>query len=99
MSHSVGPKGQVVIEKVIRDRLGVKPGWRALQLLVGDHVEIHFLPPDHGRSVAGCLSRYVEEGRGSGAPEALREVRAAAWEEAAKRRMEGGSAERPERAG
>lgn len=83
-----------MIEKEIRDRLGVKPGWRAVQLLVGDHVEIHFLPPEHGRSVAGCLSRYVEEGRAT-TPEALREARAAAWEEAAKRRMAGEEEEEP----
>jgi AbrB family looped-hinge helix DNA binding protein len=99
MSRSVGPKGQVVIEKEIRDRLGVEPGWRALQVLVDDHVEIYFLPPEHRRSIAGCLSDYVGEGRGSGTSEALGEARAAAWGEAAKRRMADGWAENPERAG
>lgn len=94
MSYLVGPKGQVVIEKEIRDHLGVEPGWRALQLLVDDHVEIHFLPPEHKRSVAGCLSRYVE--RGTNTQEGLREARASAWEEAAKHRTEGGSAGRQE---
>ena len=47
MAHVVGPKGQVVIEKEIRDQLGTKPGWLALQLLVDGHVEIHFVPPEH----------------------------------------------------
>ena len=45
--HTVGPKGQVVVEKEIRDRLGIAPGWRALQSLVGDHVETRFFPPEH----------------------------------------------------
>lgn len=86
-----------MIEKGIRDRLGVRPGWRALQLLVGDHVEIHFLPPEHRRSIAGCLSGYVggRGGRSAGASGALREARAAAWEEASRSRM-AGVAERPE---
>ena len=45
MRHKVGPKGQVVIKKEIRDKLGVEPGWEALQFLVNDHVEVYFLPP------------------------------------------------------
>ncbi len=55
----VGPKGEVVIEKEIRERLGVQPGWQALQLLVGEHVEVYFLSPPHNRSLAGCLAPYV----------------------------------------
>jgi len=84
MSHVVGTKGQIVIEKEIRDRLGVKPGWRALQLLVGDRVEIHFVPPEHDRSVAGCLSRYVTQSLPDTA--VLKDARAAAWAAAARRR-------------
>ena len=33
MSTLVGTKGQVTIEKAIRDALGVQPGWRAIQRL------------------------------------------------------------------
>ena len=56
----VGPKGQVVIEKEIRDQLGVQPGSVAIQKLVGDHVEIRFAPPPpkvvlHNRSLFGIL--------------------------------------------
>ena len=51
----VGPKGQVVISKDIRERLGVGPGWLALEVLVDDHVEIRFLPPEHTRSLRGSL--------------------------------------------
>jgi|DewCreStandDraft_2_1066082.scaffolds.fasta_scaffold57736_2 AbrB family looped-hinge helix DNA binding protein len=58
MARRVGSKGQVVIEKEIRDRLGVRPGWLAVQQLVDDHVEIYFAPPEHDRSLAGALKRY-----------------------------------------
>src|SRR5438552_706672 len=60
MAHLVGPKGQVVIEKAIREQLGVKPGWQALQILVDNHVEVYFVPPPHSRSLAGCLASYVK---------------------------------------
>jgi AbrB family looped-hinge helix DNA binding protein len=59
MPTTVGPKGQVVIEKAIRDRLGVKPGAVAIQTLVGDRVEIRFLPPEHGESFFGALAAYA----------------------------------------
>jgi hypothetical protein len=39
----------VVIAKEIRERLGVQPGWVALQRLVGDCVEIYFLPLEHNQ--------------------------------------------------
>lgn len=59
MGHTVGPKGQVVIEKEIRDRLGIEPGWTTVQHLVDDHVEIYFVPPCHNRSLAGILAPYT----------------------------------------
>jgi AbrB family looped-hinge helix DNA binding protein len=57
MTTRVGPKGQVVIEKEIRDRLGIVPGSQAMQRVVDDHVEIHFVPPVklHNRSLRGIL--------------------------------------------
>ncbi|MBI4307974.1 MAG: AbrB/MazE/SpoVT family DNA-binding domain-containing protein [Chloroflexi bacterium] len=60
MAHIVGPKGQVVIAKEIRDRLGVAPGWVALQRLVNDHVEVHFLPPEHRKSLKGSLAKHTK---------------------------------------
>lgn len=94
MSHVVGPKGQVVIEKAIRDRLGVQPGWRALQLVVNGHVEIHFAPPEHARSLAGYLSKYARPDLDT--PDALHEAREAAWGEAVQRRVDDRSADEPE---
>ncbi len=51
----MGPKGQIVITKEIRDRLGIGPGWLAIERVVDDHVEIYFVPPKHRRSLLGVL--------------------------------------------
>ena len=59
MANKVGAKGQIVVEKQIRDRLGVEPGWLALQRLVDDHLEVYFVPPEHTRSLKGSLKAYV----------------------------------------
>src|SRR5947209_18838908 len=60
MANVIGPKGQVVIKKEIRDRLGVGPGWKATQRVVDDHVELRFIPPTHNRSLAGCLKDLID---------------------------------------
>jgi bifunctional DNA-binding transcriptional regulator/antitoxin component of YhaV-PrlF toxin-antitoxin module len=60
MANVIGPKGQLVIEKQIRDRLGVGPGWKAIQRIVDDHVELHFIPPTHNRSLGGCLKSLID---------------------------------------
>ena len=84
---TVGPKGQIVIAKEIRDRLGVKPGWLALQLLVDDHLEVRFLPPEHNESLAGILAPYIDEAvTESLANKDWREISDAAWEAAARER-------------
>lgn len=60
MSTLVGSKGQVTIQKEIRDRLGVEPGWRAFQRLDGESVVLEFRPPRHQRSLAGILADKVK---------------------------------------
>ena len=60
MATAVGTKGQIVIEKHIREHLGVRAGWRAVQVLADDHVEVYFIPPPHNRSLRGCLAPFVE---------------------------------------
>ncbi len=87
--HSVGPKGQVVIAKDIRDRLGVGPGWLTVQRLVDGHVEIYFVPPEHNRSLKGILGPYISRGVPA---DGWHEAKEAAWEEAARRKesMESG---------
>ena len=85
MANVVGPKGQVVIEKEIRDQLGIKPGWLALQLLVDGHVEIHFVPPEHNESLKGSLAPYINVTIAPG--EEWERAREAAWEAAARDKM------------
>jgi AbrB family looped-hinge helix DNA binding protein len=81
--HTVGPKGQVVIEKEIRDELGVGPGWLTIQRLVDGHVEIYFVPPEHNRSLKGVLS-----GSSRSIPsEEWHAAKEAAWEAAARSKM------------
>lgn len=92
MAYVVGPKGQVVVAKEIRERLGVKPGWIALQRLVNDHVEVYFLPPEHRRSLKGSLAKHVKVHVGLGRE--WDKAREAAWAKAAEER-EGSGEPRP----
>ncbi len=81
MPTLVGSKGQVVIEKGIRNRLGIQPGAVAIQTLVGDRVEIRFIPPAHGESLFGVLSSYTSP---DAAAQEWQEVKRRAWEAAAR---------------
>jgi bifunctional DNA-binding transcriptional regulator/antitoxin component of YhaV-PrlF toxin-antitoxin module len=81
MSYLVGSKGQVVISKEIRDSLGVRPGWVALQRQVDDHLEVYFLPPEHRKSLKGSLGKYINADISPG--EDWDKVREFAWHEAA----------------
>jgi len=55
----VGTKGQIVIDKRLRDQLGIGPGWIALQRLIDDHIEVRFLPPESRDSLYGILAPYT----------------------------------------
>ena len=83
MANKVGTKGQLVIEKRIRDQLGIEPGSLAIQRIVDDHVEIYFLPAEHRRSLRGSLAPYINRPRGD---VDWAEVRDEAWAAAAEER-------------
>ena len=74
MVNVVGTKGQVVIAKKIRDELGIRPGWLALQRLVDGHVEIYFVMPEHNRSLKGALQKYID-------PAVVESLKGLSWQE------------------
>ena len=59
MSSIVGIKGQIVLDRTIRQKLGVGPGWHAVQKWVDDHIEIRLLPPEHNESLRGTLKKHL----------------------------------------
>jgi AbrB family looped-hinge helix DNA binding protein len=59
MASTVGERGQVTIEKAIREELGVYGGDIAVQRLEGRRVVIEFVPAPHRRSLAGVLRDRV----------------------------------------
>ena len=61
MTCKVGDRGEIVIEKELREQLGIGPGWIALQRLVDNRIEIQFIPPEHDKSLKGYLAEYVNE--------------------------------------
>ena len=75
----------MVIAKELRDRLGVEPGWLAVQRLVDDHLEVYFLPPEHSRSLKGSLAKHVK-GR-IAVDEDWTLARDAIWANAARRKV------------
>ena len=58
--ENVGDNGEVVIDGVLREELGIGPGWFALQKVVDGHLEVEFLPPEHNESLAGAAAEYVK---------------------------------------
>jgi bifunctional DNA-binding transcriptional regulator/antitoxin component of YhaV-PrlF toxin-antitoxin module len=55
MASKVGPRGQITIDKAIRERLGIKPRDVAVQEVVNGNVVVHFVPAPHRRSLKGIL--------------------------------------------
>lgn len=85
MSYKVSSKGQIVIDKEIRERLGIEPGWVAVQRQVGDRVEIRFYPGAHERSLRGALADAAQ--RRPPSDEDWHEVKEEAWTAAARNKM------------
>ena len=83
MANVVGTKGQVVITKEIRDKLGIAPGWITIQRAVDDYVEIVFLPPEHRESLKGSLASHI---KARVAPEEWPRARESGWHDAANRK-------------
>ncbi len=59
MTSTVGERGQITIEKAIREELGVYAGDQAVQRIEDGRVIIEFVPAPHVRSLAGILRNKV----------------------------------------
>ena len=51
----ISSKGQIVIPKEIREKLGVTPGKKVLLRMVGKHAEITPLPDDSIKAMRGII--------------------------------------------
>jgi AbrB family looped-hinge helix DNA binding protein len=59
LASRVGERGQITIEKSIREDLGVYAGDQAIQHVEDGRVVIEFVPAAHRRSLAGSLGEKV----------------------------------------
>jgi len=77
MPSRVGGRGQITIEKAIREELGIYAGDETVQRVEDGRIVIEVVPGRHTRSLAGSLKAKV--GRRP-ADESWNELRRAAWE-------------------
>ena len=66
MTHKVGPKGQVVLPKELREALGIAPGDEVTFWQEGDHVAVRPVRSDrplHGRYAGRPLVKTLEAER------------------------------------
>jgi AbrB family looped-hinge helix DNA binding protein len=76
MASRVGERGQITIEKQIREELGVHPGDQAIQRVEEGRVVVEFVPGPHRRSLAGVLAGKVTKRPHDESWEVLREAAA-----------------------
>jgi AbrB family looped-hinge helix DNA binding protein len=79
MSSRVGERGQITIEKAIREELGIYAGDEAVQRIENGRIVVEVVPGRHRRSLAGSLKGKVARRPDDESWEALRQ---AAWETA-----------------
>ena len=76
MTSRVGERGQITIEKAIREQLAIYAGDEAVQRVEDGRIVIEIVPGRHRRSLAGSLAHRV--GRRP-ADERWETLRDAAW--------------------
>ena len=59
MSSRVGERGQITIEKSIREELAIYAGDETIQRIEDGRIVIEVVPGRHGRSLAGVLRDKV----------------------------------------
>jgi AbrB family looped-hinge helix DNA binding protein len=57
MTNKVGERFQITIDKVVREKLGVQPGDRAVEWIEDGRLVVAFLPPPHQESMLGILKK------------------------------------------
>jgi len=76
MSSRVGDRGQITIEKAIREELGIYAGDEAVQHVEDGKIVIEMVPGRHARSLAGAAKVHIRRQPPDETWEALRD---AAW--------------------
>jgi len=74
MSSTVGERGQITIEKAIREELGVYAGDEAVQRVENGRIVIEIVPARHRRSLAGALKDRITRVPADESWEALRQA-------------------------
>ena len=77
MTSRVGERGQITIEKAIREELSIYAGDETVQRIEDGRIVIEVIPGRHRRSLAGSLRTKV---RRTPADESWETLRNAAWE-------------------
>lgn len=83
MANVVGERFQITIDKVVRAKLGIKPGDRAIERVEDGRLVVSFMPAPHSESLLGILHRP-----GMKPIENWQEVKDRAWEARSKEIME-----------
>jgi AbrB family looped-hinge helix DNA binding protein len=77
MTSRVGERGQITIEKAIREELAIYAGDETVQRIEDGRIVIEVIPGRHRRSLAGSLQAKV---RRTPVDESWETLRKAAWE-------------------
>ena len=78
MSSTVGERGQITIEKAIREELAIYAGDEAVQRVEDGRIVIEIVPARHRRSLAGSLKGKITKVPTEEAWEAVRKAADAA---------------------
>lgn len=76
MASRVGERGQITLEKSIREELGIFAGDEAIQRVEDGRIVIEVIPGRHSRSLAGAAAPHITRHPPDEAWEVLRD---AAW--------------------
>ena len=64
MTSRVGERGQITVEKAIREELAVYGGDQAVQWVEDGRLVVEFVPAPHRRSLAGSLKEKASKWKG-----------------------------------